>query len=884
MDADRWERVQALFHEVVVLPEGERRTFLDSACVGDPGLAAEVLALVEEDARSASPLDAPLPEVARAVLGTPPAVPDQLGPYRIRSLLGQGGMGVVYLAERPDLESRVAIKVLRDAWLSPGRRERFAREQRLLARLTHPNIARIYDAATLPDGTPYFVMEHVDGVPITRYADEHALPIRERLVLFRAVCEAVHFAHRHAIIHRDLKPSNVLVTTDGSVKLLDFGISKQVEELDSPEDRTVTALRLMTPAYAAPEQIRGDPVGTYTDVYALGVVLYELITGSLPFDFFHLGPAQADAMVLERDPERPSALVRASGHPNMPAFGIGRAGMADLDVLCLTAMQKEPQRRYRTADALLRDVDRFLAGEPLEARPDTLRYRAGKFLRRKWRPVTAGAILAAGLIALVTFYTVRLARARDEAQAEATRTRRIQAFMFDLLQGGGGATGPADTLRVLTVVDRGVREARTLDREPAIQAELYRTLGGMYQKLGNFGRADTLLNAALVRTRALGRPARADMIKSVVALGMLRADEARLEEAEKLVRQGVALSARLLPRNDPVALHAQYALGHVLQAKGAYATAIPVLQGAVAALRTSDAGGAEYRTALRELADTHFYAGDYPTSDSLNHELLGMDRRRYGSSHPDVADDLINLGAIQYDLGRYTDAERYYRQAIAINLPFYGPEHPEYAADLTMLARALLHEPDREVEARDLLLKSLRIRERVYGLDHPLVASTLNELGHLAQVEDSLDLAAGYFRRMAAIYDKTYSGPHYLKGIALSNLGGTYLAGKRYTEAEPIFRGAIAIFARTQGPAHLNTGIARIKLGRTLLGEHRYAEAIAESRAGYDILSRQADPHIPFLISARKDLVAAYDSIGQPGLAARFRAELRDTLRKTAGR
>ena len=276
MDRARWERIQTLFHDTADLPDVARRDYLETHCSDDPTLIDEVLALLAEDARGESLLDGDAARVAHDLLDQ--AVPSSLsherfGPYRLTKPLGEGGMGVVYLAQRSDLGSVAAIKILRDAWLSPARRERFAAEQRTLAQLNHPSIARLYDADTLPDGTPWFVMEYVEGVPLTKHCADRASSIPERLRLFRAVSEAVEHAHGHAVIHRDLKPSNILVTDAGAVKLLDFGIAKQLDSLDGPGDQTQTGLRLMTPAYAAPEQIRGGRIGVHTDVYALGVIL-----------------------------------------------------------------------------------------------------------------------------------------------------------------------------------------------------------------------------------------------------------------------------------------------------------------------------------------------------------------------------------------------------------------------------------------------------------------------------------------------------------------------------------------------------------------------------------------------------------------------------------
>src|SRR6266566_3364588 len=413
MNAARWEQIQALFHAVADLPDPAQRASLEAQCAEDPALMTEVLTLLGEDARGDSLLDRDAAHVAAEVLdeGIPTALLDQtFGPYRLKEALGQGGMGVVYLAEREDLGSVAAIKILRDAWLSPDRRERFASEQRTLAQLNHPAIARLYDADTLPDGTPWFVMEYVEGVPLTTFCEEHGSSIPERLRLFRAVCEAVEHAHGHLIVHRDLKPSNILVKPDGSVKLLDFGIAKQLDSLEGPVDRTRTGLRLMTPAYAAPEQILGHPVGIHTDIYTLGVVLYELLTGRLPFDLSNRTPGAAEAVIVTDEPLRPSAAAKQAA---------SRRAWADLDVLCLTAMRKEPERRYRTVEALIRDIDHYLDEEPLDARPDTFRYRLSKYVRRNWRPVSAAGAAIIVVIGLVVFYTVRLTTARNAAVAEA---------------------------------------------------------------------------------------------------------------------------------------------------------------------------------------------------------------------------------------------------------------------------------------------------------------------------------------------------------------------------------------------------------------------------------------------------------------------------------
>ncbi|MGH9144766.1 MAG: tetratricopeptide repeat protein, partial [Vicinamibacterales bacterium] len=634
-------------------------------------------------------------------------------------------------------------------------------------------------------------------------------------------------------------------------------------------DLTRTGLRAMTPAYAAPEQLRGGPVGVTTDVYSLGVVLYELLSGQLPFDLSNRSAAEAETVIVEQEPVRPSAPAARAG-----AVVAARAEWADLDVMCLTAMHKEPARRYRSVEALIRDIDHYLRGEPLEARPDAFGYRVRKFVSRNRGLMATAAMVVAAAIALVAFYTVRLAGARNVALAEAARTQRIQRFMLNLFEGGDKQAGPADNLRVVTLIDRGVQEARALSGDPALQAELYETLGSIYQKLGNFSQADTLLQSALDQRRSLFGPDHVDVVESTVALGLLRTDQAKFDEAERLARDGLAQARRLLAPSHPAIASATVALGKVLEDRGAYDQAIPILEEAVRLQNAIAPGSADLAASLYELASTHFYAGHLEAADTLNRRALDIHKRLYGERHPLVSDDLINIGAVQYERGRYADAERYYRQGLDITRSWYGDNHYKTAANLTMLARALNHE-DRWAEALEVLQQALAIRERVYGKTHPMVASAVNELGAVALGQGKYDEAERYFRRMVEIYRAVYGDKkHYLIGIALSNLASVYVGRGDYAGAEPLFRQAIAIYLATLSADHLNTGIARVKLGRSLVRQARYAEAAEQSRAGYEILHKQMSPTVSWLQNARKDLIEEYDALKQPEEAAHFRAEL----------
>jgi len=885
MDTDRWQRIQTVFHEATDLPQAEWEPFLHATCGTDKELADEVLSMLRHDAAN-SLLDRDLAGTAAAVLNAPdplsdPLVAREFGPYRIVRLLGEGGMGVVYLAGRKDLNAQVAIKILRDAWLSPSRRERFLSEQRTLAQLNHPHIARLYDAAVLPDGTPYFVMEYIDGMPLVRYCREEKCSVERRLQLFRDVCEAVQHAHSHAVIHRDLKPSNILVKEDGGVRLLDFGIAKQIESLDLQVDQTMTGLRLMTPAYAAPEQIRGDRIGISTDVYSLGVILFELLAGDSPFDLSNLTPAEAATVIVDHDPGKPSAAVRRAGAARDPdAFALTRASWADLDLLCLTAMHKDPQRRYPSVEALIRDIDHYLHGEPLEAHADRLGYRVAKFVRRHRAAVAAAVLVFLVINSMAAYFTVRLTKARDAALAEAARTQRIQKFMTRLFQGGDPSAGPDNNLRVLTLLDRGVQQAQALDSDPEVQAELYETLGGLYQNLGKFDTANSLLNSSLTLRKSLFGNDSAQVGETLVALGRLRDDQAQLPEAERLIRQGLDIETRHLAPAHPEIAKATTALGKVLEDRGSYDAAIQILTRATHLQTATAAITPELADTLYELANCHFYAGHYDTAQQLNQQLLPIYRNLYGPNHPRVSDVLVNLAAILHDRSHYPEAEKLERQALAIVENWYGEDSPITASDLTMLARTLVFE-GRYDEATALLRRSLAIKEKIYGPVHPSVASSLNELGNVSVREAKYDDAEQYFTRMVGIYHTIYGDHHYLVGIATSNLAGAYAGKHEWPRAEALFRQAIQIFTDTQSPTHINTGIARTKLGHVLLSEKEYRAAEPESRAGYDILIKQIAPGASWLLSARKDLIEEYDALHQPQNSQHFRSELASLAIKT---
>ena len=877
MDPVRWQRLQHAFHAAGDLPFDARRAFLEREADGDALFVTQVLTMLDEDVRADSLLDRGLADVATRLLddsSMSSSAPGDFGPYRLIRQIGEGGMAVVYLAERDDLGSTAAVKFLNHGWMSPARRQRFAIEQRTLAQLNHPGIATLFDAGALPDGTPWIAMEYVDGMPLTTHTLGKRLTLDARLQLFREICEAVQHAHGHLIVHRDLKPSNILVTADGHAKLLDFGIAKQLLQEGDADAATRTGLQMMTPAYAAPEQLRGEPTGVHTDVYALGVLLYELLTGRLPFDVLGRTASDVEGLILASAPMKPSAAARAETRGATAT----RAAWADLDVLCLTAMHREPARRYRTVDALLRDVDHFLKKEPLEARPDSAGYRLGKFARRNRGALLAGSAVTALIVALSAISAVRIRDARDAAVIEAGRAQRIQRFTLGLFEGGAESSEPADSLRAVTLVERGVVDAATLASEPVVQAEFYQTLGSIFQRLGRLDRADSLLQQSLTARRAIAAD-HPDVARSLVAMGLLRAEQTRLPEAEQLVREGLALSKRVRPDGHRDIAVATTALGKVLEARAAYTDAITVMREALSLHVAIKPVSPDVADAATQLGNDYFYAGDYANADSMFSRSLSVARDLYGDRHPLVADALINIGAVHFQRGEWKDAERYDRDGLAIVQRVYGDNDPRTAAALTMLSRTLVAE-EKFDEAFPLARSALAIRERVFGAVSPQAASTVNELGIMALRAKRYDDADGFFARNADIYRSVFKRPHNLLGTALANRGSVFMARGDNINAERLFREALDVFGTTLPDKHLDIGIARIKLGRSLLRQRRFADAERESSTGLSILLAQTSPSTSWVKNARGDLAAVYDSLGQQPKALAMRAALADTLKK----
>jgi len=685
MDSNRWKKIQTLFHEAAEMPLAEQRTFLERQSSEDPSLISEVLKMLEEDSRNGGLLDKGVAPLADGVLEqkASEAAFKEFGPYRISRPLGEGGMGIVYLADRGDIGLQVAIKILRDAWLSPARRDRFAIEQRTLAQLNHPSIARLYDASSSPDGTPFFVMEYVEGVPLVEYCQSHRLSLEQRLKLFRTVCEAVHYAHQHAVIHRDLKPSNILVKEDGSLRLLDFGIAKHLEALDDAAQQTRTGLRMMTPAYASPEQMRGESAGIQSDVYSLGVILYELLAGKLPFDLTSTNPAQAEKVLTEQEAQKPSVAARTAGNQDSRASlgKISGKDWAELDILCLTAMHKDAKRRYASVEALIRDLDHYLKGEPLEARPDSAAYRLSKFVGRNRAAVTAGASAFIAIVALVAFFTFRLARERDNANRQTAIANDVNQFLSDDLLGRGNPfqSGKAAESLLDAIKQASPAIDHKFAAEPLVAARLHLTIAQALDNRSNFPEA----RQEYERAYSLYKLKDGDLSPDAISVQLQRASmEARsfqaggISAAKEIVSAQEALLAKIpQPRKDlSVWLSTAKGMTALVEsdAKGANQYFRQAVKAAAALSEFDEIARFNLR---QRLAFTYIRLGDGVEAERLARDLISAYSLKGGADSPYVLRVRLNLSQALMIEKKYADSVQEANAIYPAFLSNFGPDH-----------------------------------------------------------------------------------------------------------------------------------------------------------------------------------------------------------------
>ncbi|MEO0559218.1 MAG: serine/threonine-protein kinase [Bacteroidota bacterium] len=816
---DRWSRLEALFEQALELAEADRAAFLLRETPDDPDLRAEVEALLtaQPDAEGF------FADVARQLAPEALAPGSRVGPYRITGALGQGGMGVVYRAERADgqFEREVALKVLR-----AGDPRRFLSERRILARLDHPNIARLYGGGITPDGRPYFALELVNGLPITEYAARHQLDVEARLALFAQVCEAVQYAHRRLVVHRDIKPSNVMVTPEGTPMLLDFGVAKLVAETE--DGLTLTGVAPLTPAYAAPEQVRGEAVTTATDVYALGVLLYELLTGRRPYRLADRARAAMERAILETEPTRPSAVVtEPAGEADtttlpVPPPQLARRLAGDLDQIVLKALRKDPGDRYGSADALERDLSRHLEGLPIEARPASAAYRLRRFIRRHRAGVLAsalGVLLLVGWAITATVQNQRVAAERDRAEA-------LNDVLVGLFESPDPTTGGDRELTVSAFLASSTdRLQRDLADRPALQAELLSVVASSHLGLGDPIRADSVaaLAAEAGRELAPGTHART-LARSWYA--WTRTYQGDYETSEQIYRE-LLTEASVEDRPD-VLNDFGIVLGEMGEAKEARRHLRAAIRQFRALVRRDPARRADLASALDNLASS-FEAEQTPARlDSawvLQQEAVAIKAEVYGADHPQVAEAMSELAGLAATRGEQATADSLYERSVSTLEPAYGSEHPTVATVLNNWALRRANAGDAD-GAEPLYRRALAIREAVYGRESESVAGTLQNLAALlTQVPGRETDALALFDRAEEIYASVMPEGHYLRAFPAAGRAGPLRALGRADEAVRDASRALAMLTEALGAEHGVTLSARGILGLALVDAGRPEEA-----------------------------------------------------------
>lgn len=782
---EAWDQqIEEVVHTALLLSDEERIRYLESACsTTEMRRAVEnLLTRAVEETRDLRGFSEE--ELGRGLQGSG----ERVGPYRVLRPIGAGGMGTVYLAERIEgFHQQVALKVIHRGLSSMGEMiARFQAERQILANLNHPYIARLLDGGVTSDGLPYVAMELIEGVPIDFYVERHAPTVESRIEVFRKVCAAVSYAHRNMVIHRDIKPANILVARDGNPKLLDFGIAKlqQPANGDSPFPMTRTAVRLLTPEYASPEQVRGETVTSASDVYSLGVVLFQLLAGSRPYDLTGATLTQLETAICITDPEKPSAIAKRNG----VSFHARLRG--DLDTIILRALAKDPDRRYSNVDYLDDDLGRFLSALPVQARPDTFFYVAGKYIRRHRASFALVCSLAISVIAIVIgliFFTVRLSAEKNLLNAERLQAEHVTAFLIDLFRVSDPSEAQGRSISARDILDRGSQKiTRGLEREPTTESRILDVLGGVYTGLGAYDRA-------------------------------LDLDE-----------QALKIRRKTYPADSPEIAESEYSLASILYRRDQdYARGQKLAQDALR-IRTKDFGpeSVEAMQALDILGNLQRVQGDLKAARANLRRAYDTLRGRVGQDNLDTAEAAYDLGYALDNEGAYKEAEELLRISLAARRKLLGPADPLVLISLEGLAVALQQQGDlkqAELCLREVLAKRLQILSPTA----PGVGAVTENLASVLQDEDNGPEAEKLYREALAIDTKVFGESGYETAITMNDLADLLVDLERYPEAERYARASGAVFARLFGLDHLDSIVSCDRLALILSHENKFAEADA---------------------------------------------------------
>jgi serine/threonine-protein kinase len=868
--AERFQQLSRLFDEVVDLELDQREAAIAERCAGDAQLERELRDLLIADG-TGDP-GAFLAGVVASEAATIPA-PDLhgqiLGSWRILEAIGEGGMGTVYRADRADgeYEAQAAIKLVRGGVPSAHLAARFRSERQILAGLSHPGVAQLLDGGTTPDGTPYLVMEYIDGKPITDWCDEQDLDVDARLAVFLKVCDSVAYAHRALVAHRDLKPSNILVNGAGEPKLLDFGIAKLMEEMGEDGERVTQTYGIMTPAYASPEQVSGERAGVAADIYALGVLLYELLSDRLPIDTKGLTPVQLISRVTQQVPAVLSSVV---DDPIRRRRLVG-----DLDAIVSRALRKEPEQRYASVEALAEDIRLHREGRPIRARNDDWRYRTGKLVRRNAGVVSGGALL---VILGVTFAinAVLQARAvaveRDRAEVQRAAAERVSTFLEELFTEVDPNQASAQDITVRQLLDRGRDQVLTgLESEPEIQARLATVMGRVYRALAEYDAAEPLLDSALAIRRRLPAGDPAELAGALLERGALAYELGEYEEALEFHAEALEdFRAAADGEDDLLVASALDWLSVSEQELGRLDEAEQHSRESVTMLRRIDPEPNEdLASGLTTFTDILRGNGKLDEALAIGQEGLAMSRTVYGNDHLEVAAGLNQMASTLNQLGRAEEAIPLVEEGLTIRMAaFEGKPHVETGASLGNLANMLIAvgRVDEGVERRQQSIAMLRA---VVGEDHPYIAASLNSLGGALAAAGRTEEAAESYRESVEAHRRAFPPGHSNIGYPLTGLGRIYLEQGRAAEAETVLREAYDARSGGLPERHWHIAASGLDLGRALDALGRLDEAERYLMEAYDILGETFGPDDGRTGQARE---ALRDHLERRGLTERAAA------------
>jgi serine/threonine-protein kinase len=878
-----WSRLDELFQAAIGLRAADRAAYLLEAC-GDDDLRQEVLSLLQAHEEAETFLERP--PLARAAEIAGAVGPLRIGPYQILRQLGRGGMGTVYLARNEDapVGGELAIKVIGTDLDTELAVARFAQEKRILATLHHPNIASFFDGGTTDDGQPYLVMEYVDGEPIDRFCDRRRLSVSERIELFLSVCSAIRHAHQSLIIHRDLKPSNVLVTAEGVVKVLDFGTAKLLDPtLRLPGlASTATGLFPMTPSYACPEQVRGEPITTMSDVYALGALLYELLTGHRAHRFASAHPAEVMRVVCEVVPEPPSTVVEKTMPTSPPADStpeesplptvaslrgtqlakLQRNLAGDLDKILMKALRKEPAERYGSVESLADDLRRHLAGLPVAARSGSFHYRTRKFLQRNRTGVAAAFIAAASLVLFVASMrqeALKTERQRQGAVLEREKAETVSDFLVDLFKSD---TAGGDQVRAL--LDRGAQELRRRPNpRPEIQASLLEASGKAYRKLGFYDLAEPLLTDALkLRRDALGEE-HLDTASSLHEVALLYLEQGKVQDAEGLLRRALAIRERLAGLEAPVvadSLEGLRELGPQLSWPETEGFARRILKIRRQHLEEDhpQVGFAQFNLGLG-LA----LGGNYQEGLSLLEPGFASLEKALAPDDPLLAEAALGLGGMLRRLGQYDRAEGLVRRARSIYEPSVGLSHPLTVACQIELGAIYFDrgEIDRaEVEFQ----QAHEVLKAAVGEKHPWLGSTQQYFGLICSQRGDYDCAVSRFQTVRDLYDEVLGPGSLFSSYPIHYQGALARLRGDHQPAEALLQQALEIRRRYIPETHLDIATSLGELGRLHLDRGDFAQAETLLRQTLEVQEAAFSEDNLYIATTLADLAEVQQQTNRP--------------------